>query len=194
MFSQPRNISFHLPDWIDAYTQTYQPTTDVNERMLFVIAASRKNVEEGTGGPFAAAIFETHTGRLVSLGVNLVATLNLSFLHAEMVATAIAQTKLNTYDLGDPALPALELFATTEPCAMCLGAIPWSGVSRVITAAKDVDARDIGFDEGTKPDNWKKCLNDRGIEVIDNIEAQSAKTVLQLYSQQNGDIYNTSQD
>lgn len=191
MFSQPHNISFQLPDWFDAYAQTYRPTTDINKRMEFVISASRINVEQQTGGPFAAAIFEIDTGNLVSLGVNLVTTQNLSFLHAEMVAIAIAQTKLDTYDLSDTLLPAYELVATTEPCAMCLGAIPWSGVRRVVTAAKEQDASSIGFDEGAKPDDWIKSLNDRGIEVIDSVEAQAAKDVLLLYSSMNGDIYNT---
>ena len=194
MFSQPHEIAFQLPGWINAYTQSYEPTTDINKRMEFVIAASRINVEQASGGPFAAAIFEDGTGELVSLGVNLVTTQQLSFLHAEMVAIAIAQKKLDTYDLGDAALPPYELFSTTEPCAMCLGAIPWSGVNRVVTAANDMDARSIGFDEGSKPDDWIKSLNDRGIEVIDNVEAEAAKEVLQLYSRMNGDIYNTRQD
>ena len=189
--SQPHAISFRLPGWLDAYIETYRPVADLNKRMAFVISASRKNVEQQTGGPFAAAIFEANTGSLVSLGVNLVTTQNLSFLHAEMVAIAIAQKKLDTYDLGDPSFPAYELFSTTEPCAMCLGAIPWSGVNRVVTAAKDEDARSIGFDEGAKPANWIKSLNDRGIEVITDVEAQAANEVLQLYSRMNGDIYNT---
>jgi tRNA(Arg) A34 adenosine deaminase TadA len=190
MFSQPHQISFLLPDWIDSYTQTYTPTTEIKKRMEFVIAASRINIEQQSGGPFAAAIFEIDSGKLVSLGVNLVTSQNLSFLHAEMVATAVAQAKMNTYDLNNPSLPAYELLASTEPCAMCLGAIPWSGVSRVVTAAKDQDARDIGFDEGSKPDSWIKCLTDHGIEVLDNVEAQAAIKVLQLYRQLNGDIYN----
>lgn len=159
--------------------------------MEFVIDASRKNIEEGTGGPFAAAIFEIDTGNLVSLGVNLVTTQQLSFLHAEIVATAIAQKKLGNYDLGDTSLPAHELFSSTEPCAMCLGAIPWSGISRLVTAAKDQDARDIGFDEGAKPEDWTEGLQDRGIRVIQNIESEAAKKVLQLYRIENGNIYNT---
>ena len=148
MFSQPHEISFQLPGWIHSYTQSYMPVTDLHQQMHFVIAASRMNVEEYSGGPFAAAMFESDTGNLVSLGVNLVTTRNLSFLHAEIVAIAIAQTKLGNYDLGAPALPALDLFSTTEPCAMCLGAIPWSGIKRVVTSATDSDARSIGFDEG----------------------------------------------
>lgn len=191
MFSQPSSISFQLPGWVNEYSQNYLASTELSKRMEFVISASRKNVEEGTGGPFAAAIFEIDTGNLVSLGVNLVTTQQLSLLHAEMVAIAVAQTKLKTYDLGNPSVPGHELIASTEPCAMCFGAIPWSGVNRVVTAAKDEDARNIGFDEGPKPDNWIKSLNNRGIQVIDNIERESARTVLQLYKDSNGHIYNS---
>jgi tRNA(Arg) A34 adenosine deaminase TadA len=191
MFSQPRSISFQLPDWIHAYSQSYIPTSELSRRMEFVISAARRNVEEATGGPFAAAIFEIDTGNLVSLGVNLVTTQQSSILHAEMVAIAAAQAKLKTYDLGNPSLPAHELFASTEPCTMCFGAIPWSGVVRVVTAAKDQDARDTGFDEGPKPDDWIKSLNNRGIQVIDNIERESACEVLQFYKNSSGHIYSS---
>lgn len=194
MFSQPHDISFHLPAWIESYTQTYTPITDIKKRMRFVISASKINVEQATGGPFAAAIFEIETGNLVSLGVNLVTSRNLSFLHAEIVAIAIAQTKLGSYDLGNTSFPAFELFSTTEPCAMCLGAIPWSGIHRVVTAASDTDARSIGFDEGTKPDDWISSLNKRDIEVIDKVEAADARAVLQLYNKMNGNIYNTGEN
>jgi len=159
--------------------------------MEFVIAASMKNVEEGTGGPFAAAIFESDSGRLVSLGVNLVTTQGLSILHAEIVAMATAQRKLKTYDLGGQSKPGHELFTTTEPCAMCFGAIPWSGVRRVVTGAFERDARIIGFDEGPKPRNWKDALKKRGIDVIGNIERETARSVFQFYLTSHGHIYNS---
>jgi len=161
--------------------------------MDFVISASRKNVEEGTGGPFAAAIFEIETGELVSLGVNLVMTQGMSFLHAEIVALAVAQRKLGCYDLGEVSATRYELLSSTEPCAMCLGAIPWSGIRQVVTAARDEDARAIGFDEGAKPENWIQSLNSRGINVIADIERESARSVLQLYSVQEGHIYNAEE-
>jgi len=194
MFSQPLSISFQLPVWVNDFSQSYQATTDVNQRMKFVISAARKNVEEETGGPFAAAIFEIETGKLVSLGVNLVTTQQLSILHAEMVAITVAQAKLKTYDLGEASLPRHELVTSTEPCAMCFGAIPWSGVVRVVTAAKGEDAQSIGFDEGPKVNNWIKGLTDRGVEVIDNIEREAAHAVLKLYKESSGHIYNSREN
>ena len=191
MFSQPDNISFQLPDWVNEYCRTYQASSDLNERMAFVITASRKNVEQGTGGPFAAAIFENYTGELVSLGVNLVEAQQLSMLHAEMVAIAVAQAGLGTYDLGHASSAGYELVTSTEPCTMCLGGVLWSGVNKVVAAARDEDAREIGFDEGPKPDDWIKSLNDRGIEVLDDVERESARSVLQMYQESKGHIYNS---
>jgi tRNA(Arg) A34 adenosine deaminase TadA len=191
MFSQPQNVTFESPPWVQDFSRSYVTTPDIRERMKFVIKAAEKNVEEKTGGPFAAAIFESDSGRLISLGVNLVITQGLSILHAEIVAIVMAQIKLKTYDIGGISMANHELVSSTEPCAMCLGAIPWSGVRRVVTAAFDQDARGIGFDEGPKPENWIRALTDRGIDVITNIERDSARSVLQSYLDNNGCIYNS---
>ena len=191
MFSQPDNICFEIPDWVNEYCRSYQASGDLNDRMMFVISASMKNVEEGTGGPFAAAIFENETGELLSLGVNLVEAQQSSMLHAEMVAIAVAQARLGTYDLGNTSSTGYELITSTEPCTMCLGGVLWSGVNKVVSAARDEDARAIGFDEGPKPDDWIKSLYDRGIEVLDDVERESARSVLQMYKEGEGHIYNS---
>lgn len=194
MFQQPTEINFRLPAWVDSFTQSYRTTPHLEERMKWVIAASRKNVEEETGGPFAAAIFEQESGALLSLGVNLVTTEEMSILHAEMVAIAIAERKLGSHDLGRSGLPDYELVTSTEPCAMCLGAIPWSGVRHVATAAFTKDAEAVGFDEGAKPEQWMQALKTRSIEVSSGIEREAAREVLQFYQQQGGVIYNGGEE
>jgi len=179
MFQQPASICFDLPEWLRKFSEGYQPSLDLRQRMQFVIAASLKNLEMDSGGPFAAAIFERGSGNLVALGVNLVTSQGMSMLHAEIVAMAVAQRKLGSYDLGAESLPELELVSSAEPCSMCLGAIPWSGVRHVAVSARDQDVRDIGFDEGAKPENWIKSLQQRGIEVSADVERESACAVLQ---------------
>ena len=191
MFTQPSSVQFSLPAWIEEFARGYSVVEKPAERMAFVIAASRKNVEEKTGGPFAAAIFQKDTGKLVSLGVNLVTSQGMSLLHAEMVAFALAQRKLGTYDLGRKGLAQHELVASTEPCAMCFGAIFWSGVRRVVCAAEDADARSIGFDEGPKLDNWQEALRSRGIEVVCGTRREEAAAVLAWYAASGGQIYNS---
>lgn len=191
MFKQPSSIQFSLPEWLSEFLKDYSIVQDVEDRMSFVIEASRRNISEKTGGPFAAAIFEVETGKLISLGVNLVTTEGLSILHAEIVAIAIAQNKLGTFDLGGEGIVKHELVTSAEPCAMCFGAIPWSGVRRVITGATDFDARSIGFDEGPKVKDWQSALQERGIEVVTEIKRDDARRVLNEYLKQNGKIYNS---
>lgn len=189
MYSQPNNIQFNLPEWLTRHTKTYVRELDLNKRMEFVIEASRLNVELKTGGPFAAAVFERESGKLISLGVNLVIPQRLSLLHAEVVAITIAQRKLNTHDLGGDKLPQHELFTSTEPCSMCLGASHWSGVGRVVTAATGSDAELIGFDEGPKPADWVGALQERNVEVVTEVSRDLAKSVLARYKFLNPDVY-----
>ena len=188
MFQQPATILFSLPDWVAQYACSMGTITNREDRVCFVIEASRQNIIKKTGGPFAAAIFEGQSGLLISLGVNLVPTRQSSILHAEMVAIALAQMKLGVYDLEQRG--SYEMISSAEPCAMCLGAIPWSGVRRVITAATDADVRSVGFDEGTKRIPWQQSLLEKGIEVVTEVNRDEARSVLNTYLQTGGEIYN----
>lgn len=191
MCTQISTVSFSLPKWISTYIKDITFIETIEDRMRFVIEASRLNISEKTGGPFAAAIFEKDTEKLISLGVNLVTTQNLSMLHAEMVAITLAQKKLDTYDLGADGFTTYELVISSEPCAMCLGAIPWSGIRHVITGANDADIRAIGFDEGAKVADWKQALEERNIEVITEVMREDAIKILSDYATDNGHIYNS---
>ncbi len=183
-------VCFSLPEWLMNFETACPPAAATEERMRLVLQAARLNLEHETGGPFAAGIFETDSGRLLALGVNRVVSGGMSMLHAEMVATSLAQQRLGHYDLGARGMPAHELVTSTEPCTMCLGNTCWSGVTRVVSAARDADARKLGFDEGPKPANWIKELQQRGIEVQDGVLREQAVTILQHYQQQGGLIYN----
>lgn len=184
-------ISFSLPPWVDAYAATYQPNHAREARMAFVIEAARRNVAAGTGGPFAAAVFAGGSGELIALGVNLVAWRRLSILHAEIVALTLAQERLATFDLGAAGMPACELVTSTEPCAMCYGAIPWSGVRQLVTGALASDARSIGFDEGPRILRWREELEERGIAVWSGVLRTEAAAVLAAYAAAGGEIYNS---
>ena len=169
-----------------------KPITNVQDRMRFAVELAAINVEEGTGGPFGAAVFERRSGRLIAIGVNLVESAHCSHAHAEMVAIANAQRAVRTFKLGAQSLPEHELVTSCEPCAMCYGAIPWSGVRRVVCGARGSDAESIGFDEGTKPKNWVAELNKRGISVVRDLCRKEAVAVLQRYKDTGGTIYGPS--
>jgi tRNA(Arg) A34 adenosine deaminase TadA len=158
--------------------------------MALVVALSAENVRRKTGGPFGAAVFDMDDGRIVSAGVNLVVSANCSVLHAEIVALALAQSRLEHYDLATVGSRRYALVTSTEPCAMCLGAIPWSGVCVVVCGARDEDARHAGFDEGAKPADWVRQLKRRGITVKQDVLRTEAATVLANYAAGGGIIYN----
>ena len=122
--------------------------------------------------------------------MNLVEPANCSIAHAEMVAIALAQQTIGSYDLSQRGA-ICELVTSTEPCAMCLGAIPWSGLRRVVCGARGEDACAIGFDEGTKPADWVGALNSRGIEVTRDVLRNEAQAILNHYATHGGLIYNS---
>lgn len=183
-------IELCLPGWTAVHVEDARPLESDAERMQFVVALARENTQRGTGGPFAAAVFESGTGALVSLGVNLVPSLGLSVLHAEIVAIMLAQRRAGSYTLSGPGMPRHELVTSCEPCAMCLGAVLWSGVRRLVCGAAREDAEEIGFDEGPVFAESYDYLAGRGIEVVRRVERAAARDVLTTYAADAGVIYN----
>jgi len=183
-------ISIRLPQWTaELLTGNNRLYPTAESRMQLAIGLSRLNVEHGSGGPFGAAVFNMETHELLAIGINLVVASSCSIAHAEMVAISCAQQRLQQFDLG-ASQGRYELVTSCEPCAMCFGAIPWSGIRHLVCGARDKDARAIGFDEGPKMNNWKEALESRGITVETDVCRQDAADVLKLYARGDGDIYN----
>jgi tRNA(Arg) A34 adenosine deaminase TadA len=158
--------------------------------MRLAIRLAQLNIENRTGGPFGAAVFNEQTGTLVSAGVNLVTRSNLSVAHAEIIAISLAQRALGTYELGRPGTPRLQLVSSAEPCVMCLGALTWSGLPSLVCGARDEDVRNIGFDEGPKTPDWSSALARRGITVRRDVCRLESIRVLRDYQEAGGPIYN----
>ena len=183
-------ISIQLPQWVYSFTPDSKTIySTIEERMELAIELAAQNINHD-GGPFGAAVFERQSGKLIAPGINLVMQTNCSVVHAEIVAIIFAQQKVENFDLGTEGFPDYELVTSTEPCAMCLGAIPWSGIKSVVCGARDEDARMIGFDEGEKPKQWVVALEDRGIKVTRDICRDKAKAIMQQYVDEGGIIYN----
>lgn len=179
---------FTLPPWTDDLDTTPRP--DPVDQARFAVELARLNVEHDTGGPFGAAVFEIASGRLVASGVNLVVPTNTAIAHAEIVAIALAGQAVGSFDLGAEGLPDMALACSCEPCAMCFGAVPWSGVKLLLISARDEDARAVGFDEGPKMVDWKEQLVARGIEVRTDIDRETGAAVLRDYVASGGPVYN----
>jgi len=180
-----------LPQWLlDRVAVESGSFPTVEARMQLVIEFSKLNTQHGTGGPFGAAVFDMKSWKLLAAGVNRVVPLNNSSAHAEMLAIAGAQEKIGTFDLGAKELSGYELVTSCEPCAMCFGAIPWSGIRQLVCGATSRDAQRIGFDEGPKHPDWIKELERRGITVLSSVCSREAAKILNEYHANNGLVYN----
>lgn len=184
------SIQVEYPYWVERSVDWTQRFETDEERMRLAIDVARRNVVKGSGGPFGAAVFEVESGRLVSVGMNLVVPNNNSVLHAEIVAFMMAEARLGSYTLGGADVPAHVLATSCDPCAMCLGATLWSGVRRMICGAQREDAERLRFDEGPVFPESYAYLESRGIEVVHGVCREEAVGVLELYLSRNGVVYN----
>ena len=189
MKGPPDRVTVDHPAWMAQAVDWDRTWATDRERMELAVELSRQNVEHRTGGPFGAAIFE-RSGRRVGVGVNSVVRLDNSALHAEMVAFMMAQHRAGSFTLAAPGLATHELFTSCEPCAMCLGAALWSGISRLVFGASGEDVRDLGFDEGPVFPQSHQYLAERGIGIEGGLLRAEACGVLRRYRELQGPLYN----
>ncbi|MCR9296606.1 MAG: nucleoside deaminase [bacterium] len=187
------NIQLEIPQWLLASLQELpKAIDDVQARVQMILDLARLNLKHETGGPFAAGVFEKQTGKIVAIGVNLVVATHCSSAHAEIVAISLAQQQLRSYDLGGAGMPHHQLVVNAQPCAMCVGAIHWSGLRSVIFAATREQVEKLtGFDEGPVHPNWRKELERRGIEVESGILENEACQAFREFSSSGGLVYNS---
>jgi tRNA(Arg) A34 adenosine deaminase TadA len=186
----PEALRIDLPSWIRSFRAGLPAQLESPEqRMEVAISLARQNVIHQSGGPFGALVVERDSGTVVALGVNRVEPAHCSSAHAEIMALSLAQQALAHWNLSESGRGELELVTSCEPCAMCLGAIPWSGVRSVLCGATKADAEAVGFDEGDRPDNWAEKLNARGIRVVTGVLRRQASDVLERYGKAGNTIY-----
>ena len=189
MAAEAAHLVIDLPSWVDRVARSRESYRDDDEKMALVIRLARENVDRRAGGPFAAAVFEVESNRIVAAGVNSVTRLQNCVLHAEMMAIMLAQQRVRSFSLGAPGLPTHELVTSCEPCAMCLGATLFSGVRRLAIGAAREDAMAIGFDEGPVFPASYVYLADRGIVIVRDVRRMEAARVLEAYRDGGGSIY-----
>src|SRR5438552_16199601 len=106
------------PDWLTALAPADLVLPTDLDRARFVVGLAVENVEHRTGGPFAAGVFESATGRLVAAGVNSVLRLGNPVLHAEVLAIMAACARVGAYKLSLPGHPPFELVSSCGPGAL----------------------------------------------------------------------------
>ena len=104
------------------------------------IAEAVRGAKAGQGGPFGAVIVKD--GVVIARAANAVVASNDPTAHAEVQAIRAACAALGTFQLD-----GCDLYASCEPCPMCLGAILWARPRAVYYAATRGDAAGAGFDD-----------------------------------------------
>jgi tRNA(Arg) A34 adenosine deaminase TadA len=108
--------------------------------MAEAIKKAEENIISGIGGPFGAVV--VRNGKVIAAAGNRVTSNNDPTAHAEVVAIREACNALDTFDLS-----GCEIYASCEPCPMCLGAIMWARIDKLYYAADRSDAARAGFDD-----------------------------------------------
>jgi len=176
-----------LPPWVhDLADRTLYASDD--DKMALAIRLAHDNITARTGGPFGAAVFDD-AGRLLSVGVNRVLEQNCSLAHAETMAYMLAQQRLQSARLND-AGRRITLATSAQPCCQCYGATFWAGIDRLLIGARREDVMGLtDFNEGPLPQDWEGELVRHGIEVVRDLQRESACSVLDAYARQQGPVY-----
>jgi guanine deaminase len=111
-----------------------------NAFMARAIELAIENVRTGRGGPFGAVVAKN--GQILAEGSNSVTQDNDPTAHAEVVAIREACRKLGAFELT-----GCDIYASCEPCPMCLGAVYWARPDRVYFGCTAGDAASAGFDD-----------------------------------------------
>ncbi len=134
--------------------------------MREAIALALENVRSGAGGPFAALIVKDE--QVIAKGTNRVTSANDPTAHAEIVAIREACRVLRNFQLE-----GCELYATCEPCPMCLGAIYWARPSRIFYAGSAAEAAAAGFDDQFIYDEMNLPAEKRRIPMTQMLREES---------------------
>ena len=141
-------------------------------------------------GPFIAGVVDGEDN-IVAEAANSVVASGQSHCHAEVNAIALAERKLGTWNLSGR---GLTLYASSEPCMMCLGAILWCGIERLVYGVSTPSVERItGFDEGIKP-SWREEFAKRRIEVVGPLLENVGEKVLEDYVRRGGVKYQSERN
>ena len=126
------------------------------------------NVDIANGGPFGAVVVKD--GEIVGKGQNEVTAKNDPTAHAEIMAIRDACQNLGTFDLSD-----CELYASCEPCPMCLGSIYWANINKLYYAATKDDAAKADFNDAHIYKEFTLPKEERSIPSAQLLREESVK-------------------
>ncbi len=129
----------------------------------------------GTAGPFGAVV--VRRGEVIGQGWNRVVEAQDPTAHAEVLAIREAAMRSGSHVLDD-----CVLYSSCEPCPMCLGAIYWARIPRVVFASSAEDARAVGFDDTVIAQELTLLWKDRSIQGRQTLRKEG-RAVLEQWKQ-----------
>jgi tRNA(Arg) A34 adenosine deaminase TadA len=129
------------------------------EFLRHAVRLSAERMRQGAGGPFGAVIVKDDL--VIAEGWNRVTSANDPTAHAEVTAIRAACEALGTFSLR-----GCDIYASCEPCPMCLAAIYWARLDRVFFANSREDAAAIGFDDSLIYGEISKPIENRLIPTV----------------------------
>lgn len=118
-----------------------------------------ESLEHNNGGPFGAVVVKD--GIIIGKGYNQVTVNNDPTAHAEIVAIREACKTLNTFNLE-----GCEIYASCEPCPMCLASIYWANINKLFYAATKEDAAKAKFNDAHIYEEIALPKNERKLQAI----------------------------
>jgi guanine deaminase len=147
--------------------------------LLRSIEIAKESIVNG-GGPFGAVIVKDN--KIISEASNRVVLNNDPTAHAEILAIRQASTQLQTFELND-----CTLYTSCEPCPMCLGAIYWSGICKIVYSCDRTDAERAGFDDKFIYNEIMLEPSERGITFIRSSDP-GGEDVFRMWNEKNDKI------
>lgn len=120
------------------------------------VELARIGSQSGQGGPFGAVI--VRDGHILAEGWNRVVASHDPTAHAEISAIRTA-----CHALGHFHLHGCTLYASSEPCPMCLSAAYWARIERIVFANSRAEAAAIGFCDDELYDELGRHFSQRSI-------------------------------
>jgi guanine deaminase len=152
---------------------------DDNTLLHHAIKIAREGILFGKG-PFGAVI--ARDGNIISEACNSVVLSHDPTAHAEVLAIRKASEVLKTHDLSD-----CIIYASCEPCPMCLGAIYWSGIKKVVYAAGRKDAETAGFSDSQIYDEIALDPSKRTVSFI-HVDTKESREVFRHWNDFDGKV------
>ncbi len=163
--------------------RTITEKKDATDIMRLAIKRARETMNEDLGGPFGAAVVDEE-GEILAVTSNTVLGDNDPTAHAEINAIREAARKKGSYDLS-----GCTLYTTAHPCPMCLGAIIWANIKRILYGCRPEDADGIGFRDDFIYDFIKGDMADKEILEIAEDERDECLKLFAEYKKMNKVIY-----